>query len=115
MVVINSVNQRFAVAFWVDVPRNFFQHRAIEIFSNHTAVKALNIKLELIFQLVTVGDFSGDGVIYRNRFTRLISDTLITQLSVNIMGRVVVNKKTLNHCAAIGVFKHRLTENLGGM
>ena len=115
MVVINSINQRFALAIWIEIPSDFIQNGAVEVFCDNLAIKGVNFKLHVIFQFGTVEDFAGDRIVDGKLLALFVLDTLHTKLGTNIMRSIVIYQIAVNDSLTVGIVKNGFSEYLGGV
>ena len=95
MVVINSIDEGFTLAVWIEIPSDFLKDCPIKILRDYLPVKAVNFKFHVIFQLGAVENFTSNRVINSKLIAFLIVDTLNTQFSADIMRRIMVDQVTV--------------------
>ena len=115
MIIINSINQRFSLTIWIEIPSNFIQNGAVEVLRDNLAIEGVNFKLHVIFQLGTVEDFAGDRIVDGKLLALFVLDTLHTKLGTNIMGSIVIYQIAVNDSLTVRIVKNGFSEYLGGM
>ena len=115
VVVINSINQCFALAIWIEIPSDFIQNGTVKVLRDNLAIEAVNFKLHVIFQFSAVEDFAGDRIVDGKLFALFVLDTLHTKLGANIMRSIVIYQIAVNDSLTVRIVKNRLSEDFGSV
>ena len=109
----SSVNQRFAVGFrrvGIKIFCNLRQHRPVEFGHDNTAVELVDIKIDIIVQISRI-KLAGLLVDIFNSIAPFELNSLLAELSCQLMRCVMVNQVTVQHSLAITIGINRLAEN----
>ncbi len=107
-------HQRLVRAKGRDAFRQRVADHLIETFGDHFLVEFRDLEIQFIRGLVQVDAFLLH-VVDGHLVAHLVVDAALVQLGADVLRRFVVHQMAVQHGFAVGIDKHRRSENLGGV